>query len=120
MKMNSLRELKNKLEEELLLVEQDEDIESSEEDEEEEEKGGRGRSYEYRSTARQTKGKAFFIDYDVDYRELMEFLEERVPNVSWTVPKTRETFKAIREFVGFDDPRKSSKNNDEHKSKSEK
>ena len=58
-------------------------------------------AYEYRSTASETKGRVRTLSYDINYKELSEFLEKEVSNISWTVPKARQTFKAIRKYLGF-------------------
>ncbi len=104
--MDFLKDLQEKLEDEIFLSEkeEEEDMERDEEDNPEKKKGGR--AITYRETQRKTKGKAFSIAYDVDYKELKDELDTAVPNVSWTIPKVRETFKAIRKYVGFSDPKK--------------
>jgi hypothetical protein len=64
------------------------------------------RAVEYRSTPRKTRGKVFYMYYDIDYKDMAEYLKKEVPGVTWTVPKTRRVFRAIRKFIGFSDPRR--------------
>lgn len=99
--MEYLKELKAKLE-----FENNPIFKEAKEEKEEKKKKKKGRAIEYRSTTRKTKGRAFQITYDIDYLELNDFLKEKVKGISWTPKKTRETFKAIRSFTGFADPRK--------------
>lgn len=120
--MNSLRALQEKLRYSLgedLLEDEKKDEDEKDEKKKEDKKDDKGKekkddkksdkkghSYVYRSTARETKGRAIQMTYDVDYKELMDYLEEKVPNIAWTLPKVREVFKSIRDFVGFNDPKK--------------
>jgi len=96
--MDNLKAFKEKLEYEInpLLEKKKEDKEKKK-DNDNQSSG----AYEYKSTSRETRGKVRVLQYDVDYKELMEFLSEEVPNVSWTIPKSRQVFKAIRKYLGF-------------------
>lgn len=102
--MNNLKDLQEKLRFSLgeYLIEEDEDEKDEDEKDDKKKKNDKSRAYVYRSTSRETKGRAIQLRYDVDYKELKDYLEEYVPNISWSLPKVRETFKAIRKFMGFD------------------
>jgi hypothetical protein len=118
----NLDELKNKLAQELDLAD-DELEDDSEEDEDEEEKRGpdeidapkkKGlysarRAVEYRSTARKTRGKVFYMYYDIDYKDLADYMTQEVSGVTWTIQKARRVFRAIRKYIGFSDPRRDKK-----------
>jgi hypothetical protein len=96
--VDSLKELKIRLKEELFIEES--------EDEKEQDAKDKQRAFTYRKTDRGTKGKAVSIEYEVDYKDLKTQLDKSVPNINWTIPKVKETFKIIRKFVGFEDPQK--------------
>jgi DNA-directed RNA polymerase specialized sigma54-like protein len=101
--MDNLKAFKEKLEYEinpLLEKKKDKDDKDDKEDKKDNENQSKG-AYEYKSTSRETRGKVRILQYDVDYKELMEFLSEEVPNISWTIPKSRQVFKAIRKYLGF-------------------
>jgi hypothetical protein len=117
-----LNELQSKLARELgeLDDETEKEIENDEDEDENEElpdpdeikspirkeASPRRKAIEYRSTARRTKGKVFYMYYDLDYKDMADYLRNEVPGVTWTIPKTRRIFRAIRKYVGFSDPRR--------------
>jgi hypothetical protein len=74
--MDSLKELKSRLAEELFIEQESE----------------------------KTDSEALDIDYEIDYSELKTQLDKSVPNINWTIPKVRATFKIIKKFVGSKNP----------------
>ena len=95
--MENLKALKERLQYEIKPILKEKKEEEEKDNNESEAEG----SYEYRNTTSQTKGRVRMLEYDVDYRELMDFLLEEVPNISWTVPKARQVFKAIKKYLGI-------------------
>ena len=103
--MKDLKRFKEKLEYEINPLLEKKDKEDDKEEKKKSDSDAEG-AYEYRNTSRQTKGRVRMLEYDVDYSDLMDFLTVEVPNISWTVPKTRQTFKALRKFLGFQKEKK--------------
>jgi len=103
--MENLKAFKEKLEYEINpILEKKKDGDKKDKDKDKKDKDNDNQAkgaYEYKSTSRETRGKVRVLQYDVDYKDLMEFLSEEVPNISWTIPKSRQVFKAIRKYLGF-------------------
>ena len=97
--MNNLAKINEKLIDELSYLKEDGPEDGMNDNEV---KSNKSKSYEYLSTNRKTKGKAMYITYEVDYDDLNNYLKDKVKGISWTLPKTRATFKAIRKYIGFE------------------
>ncbi len=103
--MNSIKELNEKIKEELHLKEYDEEMVMSDEEredeleDEEQEKSSKARIRV--ETESKIRGIIKNLDFEVNFRDLADRINDEIDGVVLTREKSHQLFTIIRDFLGF-------------------